>query len=402
METLPSYINVEQVKREIKRLNIPKEYWKIDLDAFFRNEYNFYLSIRENAGKTTQGLILGLVLFKLYGTKTEYLRSDERQIARSSVENLYNVVENLGYIKKIFNNQYNSLEYSTQQKCFRLIKMDDEGKITYRSEPCCALHSNELWRKYKSGYNSPKGDFILYDEFLDSERPVYRQMTEFMNNISTIGRVKSAQRKNNVHVLMLGNNTDEFSHWWDDFTITDKIRDLIQFGASFETVTDLGSTVFCKLVDLNDNQKEELKSKKIAFFGFNTPEMAQFNGTQVWAQKSYPQIPDVEMLEKEYKNYNKVYIHHRNRFIQLDLYYKEDIGYYVFLHWAKEPKYDDVIILTTEPLKKNEVYGFGRYHLSEKVYRVTQMLYRLKCEQRWYYLNNQIGNIVEDFEKNSK
>ena len=402
MEYEKSYINIDQVKREIKKLNIPKEYWKIDLDKFFTNEYNMYLSIRENAGKTTQALILGLVLWKCYDTKTEYIRCDEKQIARASVEELYNTVESLGYIRKLFNGKYTNVEYSSQQKCFRLIKLDDDGKLMYRSEPFCALHSNENWKKYKSSYNSPKGDFIVFDEFLDSERPVYRQMTEFMNNISTIGRIGSKQRKNNVHVLMLGNNTDEYSHWWDDFTIADKIHDLINFGASFECVTDLGSTVFCKLIDLNDNKKEDIANKKIPFFGFNTPEMAQFNGTQVWTQKSYSQIPDVEMLDKDYKKFNKIYIHHRNKYIQLDLYRHPDYNYYVFLHWAKEPKRDDVLILTTEPLKKNEVYGFGRYNLSDKAYRTIQLLYKLKCEQRWYYLNNQIGNIVEDFEKNSR
>lgn len=396
------YVNISKVKEEIKKLNIPKEYWKIDLDKFFTNEYSMYLSIRENAGKTTQSLILGTVLWKMYGTKIEYIRCDEKQIARASVEELFNTVESLGYIRKIFNGKYTNVEYSSQQKCFRLVKFDDDGKLMYRSEPFCALHSNENWRKYKSSYNSPKGDFIIFDEFLDSERPVYRQMTEFMNNISTIGRVGSKQRKNNVHILMLGNNTDEYSHWWDDFTIADKIRDLINFGASFETVTDLGSTVFCKLVDLNDNKKEDIANKKIPFFGFNTPEMAQFNGTQVWAQKSYPQIPDVEMLREGKRVYNKCYIHHRERYIQLELFKHNDYGYYVFLHWANKPEDERAVILTTEPLLKNEVYGFGRYNLSDKIYRMVNKLYKLKCEQRWYYLNNQIGNIVEDFEKNSR
>lgn len=397
-----SYINVDDVKNEIKKLNIPKEYFKIDLDAFFRNEYNMYLSIRENAGKTTQSLILGLVLWKLYSTKTEYIRNDETQTARSSIEDLYDTVESLGYIRKLFNGKYTNVEYSVQQKCFRLIKLDDDGKLMYRSEPFCAVHSNEMWKKYKSSYNSPKGDFIVFDEIFDTERPTYRSMTEFMNNISTIGRVGSKQRRNNVHVLMLGNNTDEYSHWWDDFTIADKIKDLLDFGASFETTTDLGSTVYCKLIDLNDNKKEEIENKKIKFFGFNTPEMAQFNGTQVWAHKSYPQIPDVEMLEREYKKYNKIYIHHRDRYIQLDLYRKPENGYYVFLHWAKEPKKNDCLILTATPIKKNEVYGFGRYNLSDKTYKILSTIYKLKCEQRWYYLNNKIGNIVEDFEKNSR
>lgn len=398
-----SYINVDTVRKAIKALKIPKEYFKIDLDKFFRNDFSIYMSIRENAGKTTQALILGLVLYKLYGTRTEYLRCDEKQISRASVENLYSTVEKLGYIEMIFPKQYNSISYSATKKCFNLIYVDDDGKVVKTDNNAfCVLHSNESWQKYKSSYNSPKGDYIVFDEFLDTTRPTYRQMTELMNNISTIGRVGSKQRRNNVHVLMLGNNTDEYSHWWDDFTITEKIRNLISFGSEFEETTELGTTIHCKLIDLNANKKEEVKSKKIRFFGFNTPEMAQFNGTQVWAQTSYPQIPDVEMLDYKKRINTKIMIKHRDRYIKLDLYHNDENGYFVFLRWSNPPKKDDNVILTLEPIKRNEVYGLGRSNFSDNIYKAITKLDLLRKEHKWYYLNNQIGAIVDDYLKNIK
>lgn len=398
-----SYIDIEQVKRWVKKLNIPKEYWKIDLDKFFTHDFNLYMSIRENAGKTTQALILGLVLRRLYGTRTEYLRCDEQQIARASVEALYDTVVSLGYVEKLFPKMYNNVEYSTTQKSFKLVWVDDDGKVVKKQDdPFCVLHSNENWKKYKSSYNSPKGDFIVFDEFIDTNRPTYRQMTELMNNISTIGRVGSKQRRNNVHVLMLGNNTDEFSHWWDDFTITEEIKALQKFGSDFDVITELGTSLYCKLIDLNDNKKQEVKKKKIKFFGFNTPEMAQFNGTQVWAQTEYQQIPDNDMLNKDNLIPSRVYINHRNRFIKLDLYKTNETGYYVFLHWANEPEQDDCLILTMNPLKKNEVFGFGESNLSDRVYNILKKFKLLKSENRWFYLNNQIGAIVDDYIKNTR
>ena len=399
-----SYIDVDQVKKFIKKLNIPKEYFKIDLDKFFSNDFSIYMSIRENAGKTTQALILGLVLRRLYGTRTEYLRCDEQQIARASVENLYNTVVNLGYIEKIFPKMYNDVQYSSTQKSFKLVWIDSDGVVKNKQDdPFCVLHSNENWKKYKSSYNSSKGDYIVFDEFLDSGRPTYRQMTELMNNISTIGRVGSKQRRNNVHCLMLGNNTDEFSHWWDDFTITEQIKELNRFGSYFETVTELGTSIYCKLIDVNDNKKTEIKSKKIKFFGFNTPEMAQFNGTQVWANTEYPQIPEDDMFDSKCKIWDKLYIYHRNRYIQLDLYHKKEYGYYVFLHWANEPAEDKkCIILTMNPNSPREVYGYGRTNFSDKMFNVIKKYVMLKGENRWYYHNNQIGAIVDDYEKNTK
>ena len=399
-----SYIDVNVVKKFIKSLKIPKEYFKIDLDKFFSNDFSIYMSIRENAGKTTQALILGLVLNRLYGTRIEYMRCDEKQIAKSSVAELFGTVEGLGYIEKIFPKQYNHVKYSPTQKAFKLCWLDDEGvESCVQTEPFCVLHSLENWQKYKSSYNSPKGDFIIFDEFLDTSRLTYRQMTELMNNISTIGRVGSKQRRNNVHVLMLGNNTDEYSHWWDDFTITEKIRDMQEFGSEFEVVTELGTSIHCKLIDINENKKQEVKQKKIKFFGFNTPEMAQFNGTQVWSQTNYPQIPDNSMLNKDNLIFNNLFINHRDRYIQLDMYHNQENGYFVFLHWANKPDEDrQCIILTMTPNSPREVFGFGKFSFSDRMFEVIKKYVMLQGDNRWYYHNNQIGAIVDDFVKNTK
>lgn len=398
------YVDVEEVKKFIKKLKIPKEYFKIDLDKFFSNDFSIYMSIRENAGKTTQALILGLVLRKLYGTRIEYLRCDEQQISRASVEQLFATVEGLGYIEKIFPKQFNHIKYSPAQKSFKLCWMDDEGAISCVDEDAvCVLHSLENWQKYKSSYNSTKGDYIVFDEFLDSKRPTARQMTELMNNISTIGRVGSKQRRNNVHILMLGNNTDEYSHWWDDFTIKDEIRNMNEFGSNFEIVTELGTSIYCKLIDVNENKKQEIKTKKIKFFGFNTPEMAQFNGTQVWAGIQYAQIPNFDMLHKDNKIWSNLYIYHRSRYIQLDLYHNEENGYFVYLHWANEPDEDkNCIILTMTPNTPREVFGFGQYNMCKRMVDVIVKYKNLRNENRWYYNNNQIGAIVDDYIKNTR
>lgn len=299
---------------------------------------------------------------------------------------------------------YNNVEYSPTQKSFKLVWIDSDGVVKNKqNDPVCVLHSNENWKKYKSSYNSSKGDYIVFDEFLDTDRPTYRQMTELQNNLSTIGRHGSKQRHNNVHVLMLGNNTDEFSHWWDDLTITEEIKALNKFGSDFNVTTELGSTIYCKLIDVNENKKTEVKKKKIKFSGFNTPEMAQFNGTQVWAQTSYPQIPEDDMFDPKCKIWDKLYIHHRNRYIQLDLYNKKEYGYYVYLHWANEPDEDKkCIILTMNPNSPREVYGYGRTNFSDKMFNVIKKYVMLKGENRWYYHNNQIGAIVDDYEKNTK
>ena len=46
--------NVKKIRSEIKKLNIPKEYFRIDLESFFNHDYTILLSIRQDAGKTSK------------------------------------------------------------------------------------------------------------------------------------------------------------------------------------------------------------------------------------------------------------------------------------------------------------------------------------------------------------
>lgn len=87
-----NFYNIKQINSEIKKLHIPKEYWKINLESFFNHDYTILLSIRQDAGKTTMSLLLGLVIYKLYGFTTEYIRNDNAQITQANIETLYDVI----------------------------------------------------------------------------------------------------------------------------------------------------------------------------------------------------------------------------------------------------------------------------------------------------------------------
>lgn len=389
-------MDTKKIKSEIKKLNIPKEYFKIDLESFFSHDYTILLSIRQDAGKTTQALLLGCVLNKLYGTTTEYLRNDESQIRQKDIENLYNVVEKFGYIEKIFH-EYNGVEYFPRSKKFILVKRNTEGEIINRSnKPLCVVHSNENWKNIKSSYNSPEGDYIILDEFMDTNRATFGIWSEFMNNISTIGRPDAPGR--DPHVLMLGNNTDQYSFWFDDFCISDQIYNL-KFGGKIESKTELGTTLCCSLLEASDIQKERLQKKKIKFFGFNTPKAAQFIGSAEWSGKAWPHIEE----KPDYDNciYRRMYIYHRNRYVQIELFQEEKKGYYLYFHFANKPLYDDNIILRLDPKEIYEIYGIGDY-APERTWKRIRKIFRLRSENRAYYSSNFVGEIVEDYIKNIK
>ena len=390
-------IDVKQVKKEIKKLNIPKEYFKIDLDSFFNHDYTILLSIRQDAGKTTQSLLLGLVLYHLYNITTEYIRNDDAQIRQKEVENLYGVIEEYKYIQKLFP-EYNSVEYKPRSKKYFLCHRDEDGNIdNIDANAICALHSNENWKNIKSSYNNPNGDYIVLDEFIDTNRATYGIWAEFMNNISTIGRPGAPGR--DPHVLMLGNNTDQYNFWFDDFCISKEIGNL-KFGGKIELKTDLGTTLTCQLLEASEIQKERLKSNNIRFFGFNTRKSAQFIGSVEWSGESYKHLD----FDLNYKNLitRRIYIKHRNRYIQIELFKDEERGPFLFFHFSNPPMLDDNIILTLEPEKKNEVYGIGEYDKNLKLFKKLKIIFQLRECNRAYYSNNYVGEVVADYIKNIK
>ena len=400
-----AFYNIKKIEQEMNRLNIPKQYRNIPISELFAANYAIFVSIRENAGKTTEGLLIGAILNYLYGVTIEYIRSDNDQTRRKSVENLFGTIISCGYLEKIFRGKYNSVQYLSQQKKFILVKRDKDGAIEEKSEKVfCAVHSNEEWSTLKSTYNNPDGLYIFYDEFMDTNRATMNQWEEFMNNISTIGRPDSRRDEDGktlVHVLMTGNNSNIYSPWFDDFCIADEVRDL-RFGNSFRKITKLGTSIYFKLLNPDEKIRAKVREGKIDFFGFNTKKAAAFTGISEWSGKSFPHL-DVDLNKKEvHKSYDRLFVRHRNKLLQLELYYSLDKREFVFVHFASEPYKDDNIILTLTPKEKCEVFGKAEYENNQFIYNLVRRYFRLHAENRFMYASNFCGEILDDYLKNVK
>ena len=394
------YWDIPRIKKEIKKLNIPGKFYRVNLDQVFSHDFYMMISVRENAGKTTSILITALVCNKINGCQLEYLKSDIQQIRQKGTENLFNTVRELGYISKIYNGKWNDVIYRSRSRKFFLVRKNEAGEIEEEDAfPICIVHALEESEDIKSVYNNPNGNLICYDEFMDTKRATMDQWSELMNLISTIGRpgtrLDEKTGRPMVHCIMLGNNTNQYNHWFDDFCISESIAAL-KFGHYFEMKTEMGTTLICYMLDQDEKLKETVTGGKLHFFGFPTKKAAVFNGITEWSGKNYKHlnfpIRDLRPL------YNRMYIRHRNRLIQLEL-YKND-NYFVFAHFASEPYKFDNIIMCTEPVKKGEVYGFGTFENNTRIAKLIRIFIRLRYENRWYYASNFVGEIIDDFEKN--
>ena len=394
---MDNFYDIKKINSEIKKLSIPKEYWKINLENFFSHDYTILLSIRQDAGKTTMALLLGLTIYKLYGFNTEYIRNDNAQITQANVETLYDVILKYHYIEKLFP-EYNSVVYYFRKHKFYLCARDEYGNIIKEDiKPICIVHSNENCENAKSGYNNPDGNYIVYDEVFDTKQPTFTLWTKLMNNISTIGRVEDPARADKVHVLMLGNNSNQYGWLFDDFCISDLIPQLT-FGKVIDFKTEKGTTLTCSLLEQSERHKKILRDNNIHFFGFNTKKAAQFIGQTEWAGKDYQHI-DFD-LNWDYCSFRRMYIRHRGRYIQLNWFDDPERKSFIFAHFANAPKMEDNVVLCLDPKTIQEFYGMCEYENNKRIYELVRKVFRFRMENRWYYENNYIGELVDDFIKN--
>lgn len=386
--------DVELVKKEIRKLKIPKEYFKMDLEAINKHDISMFLSVRKDAGKTTQSLLIGMVLNKLYGYEIEYLRIDDSQTREANIDNIFSVITKFDYISKIYDGKWNGVEYKKRVKRFYLVKYEDEEIIVRSERPILLVHSLQQWSDMKSGYNNVNGNWVVVDEIFDTGRSTSSMILELANQISTISRDRLEAR-----VVMLGNNLNKYSFWFDEFGIMGDIENL-NYGGYIDHTTSYGTTIYCTLFDISEGKKQDVLKRKIRFYGLDSPKMAAFNGLQAFAGNQWQHIQDDEMLDPKYMLYNRIYIFHRGRYVQLAIYYNQKQEY-VFLHWANKPQLEDNIILTTSPdgQNKQHIYGFGKMCRNDKIRGKLNVIQSLKEQKLWFYSSNSVGDLVYDYFK---
>lgn len=407
--------NKKEIEHEIKRLNIPKKFrtMLIDIDVLLSHDITMLLSIREDSGKTTQHLLLGQVLNYLYGVHIIYQRSDKSQTTVAKVSTLFDTIKKFGYIEIVTHGKYNDIVYKQQQKKFYYAKttVDGDNVTTEIAEDYfCHIVSTEEWQQYKSSVNDPNADYMLYDEFMDTQRGTSRQMIDFMNNISTFLRpldrtydVMSKDGKTVVeklpvgHVVMLGNNTNMYSFWFEEFCIEEDIANL-KFGSYIDRKTQQGTTFACHLLAQSDEFKEKVKENKIHFFGFNTPKMSAFNGLQAWQSDAHQHLLYNDMIKDSKLIDNKSFIKHRNRYIRLDIYKHKDGQYFVFAHFNKVmPNMKKNCVFTLSPFDRNEFFGFGERSRYERVINRGHYLYDMIKANQIYFGTNSVGDLFQNY-----
>lgn len=372
----------KEINKEFRKLKIPGDVYNPIYCPFEKAKWFVELSER-STGKTTNFLLYGMTMNKMYGTTIQYIRQKEMMIAPKNSKDIFKTILQYDYVEKITDGKYNSITYNSRRWYY--CKTDENGDIVETAnEHFMFMLSIDNAEQYKSSYNAPLGDFIIFDEFIGK----FYQTNEFVN-FNDLVKTIIRDRQSPI-IIMLANTIDKNSIYFNELEIYDKIQ-LMHQGENEIITSDKGTKIYVEI--LESSQKKNKKRNKVneLFFGWKNPLINSITGDD-WSLSNYPHIP---------KNLNqklfhvKHYIEFNNKLVRIDLVKDDTLGIYCCLHYATK-LYDDSIIYTINDIKDSRYrFKFGFTDFDKKIWQ-------LYVRNKFYYATNDIGTFIETYVKQAK
>lgn len=373
------------IRKHYKKLGIPPDYWnpsKLPLET-----HKYFVGFSERTiGKTTNVLLLGMVMNALYGTIIQYVRQDEKDIAPKATSDLFEVITDpeYKYIEKLTDGVYNTVYYKSRRWYYA--RADENGKIVDIAENhfmfmCDVMHASNL----KSGYNAPLGDIIVFDEFI-TYNYYPNEFVKFEDLVSTIIRYRRSPI-----IFMLANTINKESQYFNELDVYEDVQ-MLGKGENLSHTTEKGTKIYIEWIS---NEKATAKKRVLneLFFGFKNTQLASITGSD-WAIRSYQHIPeDITKYELILRN---IYISHNDRLVRISLYNHSEIGLIAVCNKALYT-YDDSLILTIqgEIDSRYKIYGDGLNN--PRTQKLFKTIWNLRAQNKFYYQTNDLGHFVDNY-----
>lgn len=370
------------IKREWKKLGMPKDvaYDPFHIPMAYKDpkKCGYYMLIsKRGVGKTTSMVLLGLILFKLYGVKTQYIRQKKEMLSPKYAQELMATILACGYIEKLTEGRWNYATYYANRWCFA--KIDEDGKVIEKTNThfMYTLSIDQSFT-YKSNYNAPDGDFTIFDEFI-GKFYTQNEFVYYMDILSTIIR-----KRTGVINVMLSNAIDEYSEYFEEFEINEQIRQMKKGDCDIVT-TPGGTKIYVELIDHHDKNAARLNKE---YFGFKNPRLYAITGSGEWnvpVCKHYDLTEEVEVIDKTR------YIKMGLNLVNLELCRSEKYGYIVRVHKATR-YHDDSIIYTMDEVEDD------RFRKGHGWSKVDRFFWGLLAKDKWHYATNSQKNFVDKYQ----
>lgn len=368
---------------------IANEYKKLVRDNDFRfpvrlpwgRVSTMVMMSERSIGKTTNFLLWGLLMFKHYGTIIHYVRTSYRAIEPRALKDLFKTILEFDYISELTDGEYNNVLYYGNR--WYMTFVNDSGEVIRQSKHfmfCCSV---DKALDLKSSYNCPRGDLILFDEFIGK---FYRQdeFVDFLDLTKTIIRDRFS-----ATFVFLANVIDIESQWYEELECRDLIYTM-QIGERQFYETSKGQQNYLEIMANTSADKRELKNAHNSkYYGYKNSKLNAITG-EGWALASYPMLPRFEEgVETSRLDFR--YIQHNGRAVRLELCYNSEIGLFVKCIPATRALHDGTPIYTLGEITSSRMrYGLG-YTSRDKLF------YTLYCRNKWYYVRNSTGAFCANY-----
>lgn len=367
------------IAKTYKSLGVPPEYDITEILPLGNDALKWYIANSERSvGKTTNVLLVGMVMYALYGTVTQLIR---HTIDKASYyETLFDtiVAYNQGqYIKKLTNGEYDSVKY--HWKAFYYQRREKNGKYTRADDPFCVSLAADECYNLCSFYEAPRGDWIVLDEcFNETNKP--EEFVHFCHLVKTIVRERISDK-----IIVLGNNLDINNIWYRQLMIHNEVRKLRK-GQSKIVKTSEGMPIFVAFMENRLPQKRRVFNK--LHFGFNNPQLNAITGNGNWNVKMYPQACMLKDRERICRGI--FFSYHDDLFLEAE-FVNSKSGIYILIHPSLEStsRQGDVLYTLLFPNADNELY-FGHDKLSRKIIDFIR-------KKRVVYADNETGDLFAKY-----
>lgn len=369
-------MDLDRALKEYHKLKVPKDLYDPSDAVASGAKYNVIVTERAT-GKTTNVLLLGLVCNWLFGTVVQYVRQYDDMLTPKNARELMDVVTSYGYVSKITRKKYNSLIYKARRWYY--CNYDAEGNVTDQSnDPCMVCLSIDKHDTYKSSYNAPDGDFIIFDEFC-AKRHAPDEFVSFCDLLSTIIRSRTTPV-----IWMLGNTIDKYEYYFDELEVSDYLR-YMDIGDRELVTTSKGTSIYIEIFAVGKKKKE--KSNKL-YFGFKNSRLNAITGDDwliVPCQHIDGKDDTREVLDKVH------YVEYEGHYLQIEVCDSEKIGLHLCIHKANKCGYADSVVYSCEEM----VDARRRYRFGHS--KADRMIWTLYERKKAYYATNSDASIMDKY-----
>lgn len=368
----------KMLRKEFKKLKIPKEFYDPSTAPHERAAWMVEVSER-STGKTTGWLLWALLLFWHYGTLMHYVRSSENMILPKNSKNLYETVIANKYIEKITKGEYNNIQYKSRR--WFLTHVGDDGIVDkVHPDPCTYMCSVDKAGNLKSVHNAPKGDLVIFDEFIPLFPRQGCDFVPFCDLVKTIFRDRLAGK-----IVLLANTINKEDQYFHELEIYERISEMCVGERAIHT-TDKGTNIYIEIVGIPVTLKSRKRAYNKMFLGFTNPLLSGITGDSTWSVHNYPHVPEIPFKSLA----RNIYISHNNKLVNLEI-VSNEIGVCIYAHWSTQTHEDSLKLIASSPVTSSELYGIGDNTTLGKFIRETAK------NRNIYFASNDVGSFVNNY-----